>query len=314
MVAPRSLPEPPVVAPVTVARLPSTDPVADLAAKWATLASHADAGTAARLATVLRRLAGTLKGEPFWPLAVRELGADVLDSGLCGEPGHLRRSAEDVLPATLGLLRREAPAALGTFGAEGDRRLAAALDELATGFARGLRDRTRREHEDMLRRGTDRAPAVGETEHRAVYAQSAVGIGIAGLDGRILDLNPALCRMFGLSSPLDQPRPITDFVHPDDAADLIDRYQRVVHGEPDVLRMDLRFIRPDGLVVWTHLVASLARDVEGAPTHLIAVVEDVSAQLPAALPAQAGVLPGPADPVAEPFPDGAVGAALVRAG
>jgi diguanylate cyclase (GGDEF)-like protein/PAS domain S-box-containing protein len=243
--------------------------LADLAAHWAELAAGADPidGVAvARLATLLRRLATVLRAEPFWPLAVREIGADVLAvlTATAGARGDA--DPADALPPTLGLLRREGPAALGAAGPEGERRLAAALDELAAGFAAALREHARREHATLL---------VSDSHYRTVYTQGPVGIAIASLDGLVLDLNPALCRMFGLPA-LDQPRPMSDFVHPDDLPAVIRRYQRLVRGEPDAVRLDMRFVRPDESVLWSRVLASLVRDDAGEPSHLIVVVEDVS--------------------------------------
>jgi diguanylate cyclase (GGDEF)-like protein/PAS domain S-box-containing protein len=238
-----------------------------LAARWAELAPEADGALVARLATLLRRLRAVLCGEPFWPLGAREVGAELLATALCGDPADPRGQVEDVLPASLGLLRREAPAVFGLAGSEGERRLAAVLDELATGFAGGLRKCAHQEHQ--------RVQDVDTLHHRTVYDQGPVGIAIASLDGRVLDLNPALCRMFGLEG-LDQPRPVSDFVHPDDLPDLITRYRRLVRGDPEAMRVDVRFVRPDELVLWTHVVASLVRDDTDAPSHLVVVVEDVS--------------------------------------
>ncbi|MCX6467078.1 MAG: bifunctional diguanylate cyclase/phosphodiesterase [Pseudonocardiales bacterium] len=252
-------------------------PVDVLAARWAELGPGADAALPARLATLLRRLGTTLGAEPFWPMAARDIGADLLTSGLCGTAAEVAEAAEEVLPATLRLLRREGTR---TFGAPPDR-VAAALDELVTGFCAALRDRAVAAQSDLLRstlreqEGVARALALSETHFRTVYTQGAVGIGITSLDGLVLDLNPALCGMFGIG-PLDQPRPVTDFVHPDDVADVVQRYQRLVRGEPDVMRMELRFVRPDGLVLFTDVVASIVRDDRGAPTHLLVVVEDRS--------------------------------------
>ena len=115
-----------------------------------------------------------------------------------------------------------------------------------------------------------------------MVAQAPVGIGLADLDGLVLDMNPALCRLFGLDAPLSQPRPVTDFVHPDDVADLIDRFRRLVDDAPrppgtDVLRAEMRFVRPDGLVLWTRVVASLLRDEDGAPSRVMAFIEDLAA-------------------------------------
>lgn len=253
-----------------------------LAARWAAIAADPDPALAARLTTVLRRLSTTVAAEPFWPMAARDIGADLLTSGLCGASTEVAESAEEVLPASLRLLREEGLAALGAGGQDDEQRLAAALDELVTGFCGALRDRVAGEQSELLRttlrvqEGVQRALALSEAHYRTVYTQGAVGIGIASLDGLVLDLNPALCGMFGVPSPLDQPRPVTDFVHPDDVRDVVQRYQRLVRGEPDVMRMELRFVRPDGLVLFTHVVASLVRDDSGSPAHLLAVIEDQS--------------------------------------
>ncbi len=263
---------------------PAGDAVLDLgrlAVRWSELAPDGDTALAARLATLLRRLSTTLAAEPFWPMAARDIGAELLNSGLCGQPADVAQAAEEVLPASLRLLRGGA-ATLGAGGRDDPERLDTALDELVTGFAGALRDRAVGEQADLLhttlrvQEGVARALALSESHYRTVYTQGAVGIGICSLDGLVIDLNPAMCGMFGVPSPLDQPRPVTDFVHPDDVTDIVERFQRLVRGEPDVMRMETRFVRPDGLVLFTHVVASLVRDDSGRPTHLLAVVEDQS--------------------------------------
>ncbi|MHA6779930.1 putative bifunctional diguanylate cyclase/phosphodiesterase [Pseudonocardia saturnea] len=252
-----------------------------LAVRWAELAPAGDAALTARLATLLRRLATTLAAEPFWPMAARDIGADILTSGLCGPPADIAEAAEELLPATLRLLRRDGPAALAAGVEDLEERLAVALDELVVGFAGALRDRAVSEQVDVLaatlraQAGVQRALALSESHYRTVYTQGAVGIGIASLDGRVLDVNPALRSMFGIAQ-LDQPRPITDFVHPDDVSTVIERYQCLVRGGPGVIRMEMRFVRPDGLVLFADVVASLVRDDAGAPAHVLVVIEDQS--------------------------------------
>ncbi len=86
-------------------------------------ARPAPAGVEHRLATILRRLSGVLRTEPFEPSGAQELGVAVVESGLCGRP-----PVADVLAATLRLLRADAPAALGVPGVDGARRTTVALD------------------------------------------------------------------------------------------------------------------------------------------------------------------------------------------
>jgi diguanylate cyclase (GGDEF)-like protein/PAS domain S-box-containing protein len=270
VVAPRSLP-----GPVGAAHPP---PGVDrrrleaLAVRWANLAHEGDARAAAHYATVLRKLGSTVHAEPFWPLAARDVGAELVATGICRGPAEGEEAFEDVIVPCLRLLRRDAPAALGLEGHEGDRRLAAVMDELVAGAIAAYRDRLW--SAPAPRSGQ---PSVVPERHiRAVYDQGAVGIAIVALDGQVLGLNPALRRMFGLDGPLDQPRPVSDFVHPDDMVDVVERLQRLVRGEPEVVRMELRLVRTDSRVLWVHVTASRVLGDDGTPSHLMGVVEDVS--------------------------------------
>ncbi|WP_433557657.1 putative bifunctional diguanylate cyclase/phosphodiesterase [Pseudonocardia xinjiangensis] len=279
MVAPRSLPdavdaefdndscdEPPATERARIERL---------AARWAQLGPPDDPGVAPHLATLLRRLAAILRAEPFWPLAAREVGSELLSTGLCGAPGRPTYGFDDIVPPSLRLLRREAADVIGVPGGEGERRLVAVLDELLAGVIRSLQDRNGAG--DGRSRPTDDADAAVMRRHMsAVYEQSSFGVVIMCLDGRMIDVNPALARMFGLDGPLDQPRPVSDFVHPDDVLDVVQRFQRLAGGGSDVVRMELRLARPDSEVLWVHVTASRIVDDSGEPSHLMAVVEDVS--------------------------------------
>ncbi|GEL18220.1 putative bifunctional diguanylate cyclase/phosphodiesterase [Pseudonocardia asaccharolytica] len=275
MVAVRSLPDP--LEPPPGRRVTgSADPIVELADRWAELLAAGQTCLPRRLDALLRRLSVALRAEPFWPLAVRPLGAALLDAGLAGRrAGADAPPPEDLLPLSLGLLRRDGQRLLDLPGPEGARRLATALDELVAGFTAAVRKRSQlaAPPEEQL----ERVLADGELRYRTLYLQGPVGIGIGDLDGQVLDMNPALCRMFGLSAPPDLPRPVTDFVHPDDAAGFIESYHRLRADDgPDTLGVDVRLVRGDELVVWVHITGSLVRDDAGRPSHLIAVVQDVS--------------------------------------
>jgi diguanylate cyclase (GGDEF)-like protein/PAS domain S-box-containing protein len=289
VVAPRSLPESVAVPENMRDGVPPVGPVAGingLAVDWARLV-HGDPRAAAHLATLLRRLGVVLRAEPFWPLAAREIGAELLATGLCGQPAQSLHDPEDVVVPSLRLLRQEAAHALGVPGPEGERRLAAALDEMVAGVVGALHRRQRLDEHAEVIGGLlpadrvvplpgEHVPVVGERHLRASYEQSPVGVALLGLDGRVLDLNPVLTVMFGLDGPLDQPRPVSDFVHPDDMVDVVDRLQRLVRGDTAVVRMELRLVRVDSTVLWVHATSARVLDASGEPSHLVSVVEDLS--------------------------------------
>jgi PAS domain S-box-containing protein/diguanylate cyclase (GGDEF)-like protein len=279
VVAPRSLPEPVQVSTSRVHHAISGDPVEELARRWAGLAHDGDPRAAAHLATLLRKLGATLRAEPFWPIAARTIGAELLATGMCGDPDRPVHDPEHVVVPSMRLLRRDAPAALGMPGPEGAHRLTAALDEMVAGVVGAMYERFR---PDSNRHAAARPPvgprarAVTERHVRAVYEQAPVGVAILALDGQVLDMNPALCRLYGVVGPLDQPHPVSDFVHPDDMVDVVERLQRLARGAPDVVRMELRLVRADSTVAWVHVTASRVLDDHGEPAHLIGLVEDVS--------------------------------------
>jgi diguanylate cyclase (GGDEF)-like protein/PAS domain S-box-containing protein len=255
-----------------------------LAQRWAVDVTPplARAAVVRRLATVLRKLAGVLRAEPFQAAAARDIGADLLAAGLCADPadGAARGAA---LASSLRLLR--ADAALGALGIqepEGERRLQMALDELAAGFAAGFRVGIHGVVAGSPQAGSSAValPVQATADPRlTVYDQVPLGIGVLTLDGRVLAANPDLTAFLQLGDTLAEPRPFTDFVHPDDLVEVVERYGRLIQADPDTQRMDARLVRPDGVIVWVRILASLARDPLGEPSHVIVVIEDESERL-----------------------------------
>ena len=101
-----------------------------------------------------------------------------------------------------------------------------------------------------------------------------VGVAAMALDGHVLATNPELTAFLDLGDLLVEPRPFTDFVHTDDLPEVLERYTRLLRGEPDIQRMDVRLVRPDGVIVWVRIVAALVRAADGAPSHVVVVVQD----------------------------------------
>ena len=44
---------------------------------------------------------------------------------------------------------------------------------------------------------------------------------------------------------------------------MLERYARLLRGEPDTQRMDLRVVRPDGVILWVRIVTRLVRTPRG---------------------------------------------------
>ena len=163
-----------------------------------------------------------------------------------------------------------------------DSRASRIIGDVAAGYAAALRDVTLSEQDEICRavfatqRAAEQQLAFSEARFRATFTEAATGIGIADLDGNILEANPALLRMFGYSAEAFAARNVSDLVHPDDAPEVWKIYAELIAGVREDFRLEKRFFRSDGEVIWTNLTVSLIRDDEGHPTHQIAMLEDVT--------------------------------------
>ncbi len=115
---------------------------------------------------------------------------------------------------------------------------------------------------------------VVETLGRA-FEGSLIGMAVVGLDGRWIEVNDALCRMLGRRADELVGRSILEVTHPDDRTDSDDRI-RVLGEGGDRIVYRKRYLRPDGSVVHTRVLSSIAHGPDGRPEAIFSQLEDVS--------------------------------------
>ncbi|MEV4829310.1 EAL domain-containing protein [Micromonospora sp. NPDC049257] len=161
-------------------------------------------------------------------------------------------------------------------------RVAAVQGGLAAGFGRALRDRTFSQQERIARSAwqardaVERALRDSEARFRAVFTGAAIGIGIAGIDGQIIDVNQSFADMLGYSREELQQTNVSSLFHAEDAAGMWELYQELIEGKHDTARVEKRYYRKDGTVVWTDLAVSLIRHDDGRPRFTVAMIEDIT--------------------------------------
>jgi two-component system cell cycle sensor histidine kinase/response regulator CckA len=115
-----------------------------------------------------------------------------------------------------------------------------------------------------------------EGRFRRTFERAPIAIAHITPDGRWIEFNQRMLDLLGYSSEELHALRYADLTHPDDAAVDQEGCRRVVAGEIQVYRMEKRYIRKDGAIVWGRLCMSLVRTAEGAPDYLIATVEDIT--------------------------------------
>ncbi|MER5194445.1 putative bifunctional diguanylate cyclase/phosphodiesterase [Streptomyces sp. NPDC002755] len=227
------------------------------------------------LLPLARRLRGALLERAFDADTGKAVGTALVDAH-CTDPEALSRSL-DCVDAYLVLY-------CGENGPQEDLRARASRLQhaMAAGYAQALRERTLAEQEAIAQAALRAQGVVAQALHasearfRAVFEGAAIGIGIADLEGNVLQVNGALLRMFGGSEQTLRRRKVQDLTHPEDAPQTWKLYDELVRGEREHYHTEKAFSRPDGTALWTNLTVSLLRDADGAPQYSLALMEDTT--------------------------------------
>ncbi len=116
---------------------------------------------------------------------------------------------------------------------------------------------------------------------RAAFDNAPIGIALITPEGRWVEANPALCRLLGYTEDELRELTIFDVTHPDDRAGTAERRRRQLAGEDPPARIEKRYVRSDGGVVWVAVTSTFVRDLVGAPLYSVAQVEDITERVQA---------------------------------
>jgi two-component system sensor histidine kinase UhpB len=228
----------------------------------------------AHLLALTDQLIAALFAEPFVPADAQAIGAAL---------ARLHYMKPESLGQTLDTLAHEIGAAL-TIAHHGElhARLAELLSALSSGFY-GQATTTILAQQEQLRAAlfTEQArvaAALHESDERfrAIFQDAAVGITLTDSTGRIIESNPAVHGLLGYSEEELRHLMFTQFTHPDDVTADMEMYQILVVGHCDSYRMEKRYIRKDGRVIWGYVNVSLIRNASGAPQFALGMIEDIT--------------------------------------
>jgi PAS domain S-box-containing protein len=117
-----------------------------------------------------------------------------------------------------------------------------------------------------------------EARFRAMFETAAAGIGIMGLDRRLMDANPAMCRMFGMSREELIGQTPAIVTYPGDYPNSTQNFNDVLAGRMDMDQGERRYVRKNGDLFWAHYTMSVVRDSSGNPLYLIGMLVDIDEQ------------------------------------
>ena len=120
------------------------------------------------------------------------------------------------------------------------------------------------------------ALAESERRFRSIFHNSAVGVALADMEGRVVDANEADCAFLGYDLEELRGMHFSKFTHPEDLDRDHELFASLVRGERERYTIDKRYIRKTGEVVWGRVSLSLVRDDSGTPLYSVVVCEDIT--------------------------------------
>jgi diguanylate cyclase (GGDEF)-like protein/PAS domain S-box-containing protein len=126
------------------------------------------------------------------------------------------------------------------------------------------------------RRRAEDALLEAEDRFRSAFEAAPIGMAMNSVDGSFLRVNRAMCEITGYSREQLEATTYRSITHPDDLARNERGYQEIIAGQASHYRTEKRYIHSDGHVVPVDLSATVVRDGEGEPVHVLTQVQDIT--------------------------------------
>ena len=115
-----------------------------------------------------------------------------------------------------------------------------------------------------------------EETFRRAFEYAAFGMVLVGTDGCFLQVNQSACEMFGYPAEELITKTFQELTYPDDLEVGVGLFQDLLAGRRDYGWLEKRYVRKDGMVIWTLLSTSVVRDPQGEPIYLVSQIQDIT--------------------------------------
>ncbi|WP_217697982.1 putative bifunctional diguanylate cyclase/phosphodiesterase [Thioalkalivibrio denitrificans] len=121
-----------------------------------------------------------------------------------------------------------------------------------------------------------RALTSAERKFRTTFEQAAVGMALVAQDGRLLDVNRALCNILCRPKEAVLGQPYPAYIHAEDQEIARAQWEELISDTRENDTVEQRLHRGDGDTVWVKLTISSMREDSRHGPRFIAIIEDVS--------------------------------------
>ncbi len=119
--------------------------------------------------------------------------------------------------------------------------------------------------------------AESEEQFRSMFEMASIGMAQTDVcTRRWLSVNHSLCKITGYSPDELLAMTVPEIMCPEDQARDREAFQRMVCGETPNYRMEKRYLRKDGSIVWVNVNMTVINDADGQPVRTMATIEDIT--------------------------------------
>lgn len=115
-----------------------------------------------------------------------------------------------------------------------------------------------------------------EERFRSYFELGLIGMAITSPDKNCLEVNDELCRILGYERSELLQMTWAEITHPNDLAEDVSNFERVIAGKIDGYTMDKRWIRKDGRIIDTITAAKCLRRADGTVDYCVGLVQDIT--------------------------------------
>jgi diguanylate cyclase (GGDEF)-like protein/PAS domain S-box-containing protein len=119
-----------------------------------------------------------------------------------------------------------------------------------------------------------------EERFRGAFQGAPIGMALASVDpgdaGKLVQVNPAICRILGYGEEELVGKDIRDLVHPEEKGKSDRMISGLIDGSIESSHVERRYVHADGHTVWVDITVSLLRDDDGRPQYALGQIQDAT--------------------------------------
>ncbi|AFZ20802.1 PAS domain S-box protein [Allocoleopsis franciscana] len=127
------------------------------------------------------------------------------------------------------------------------------------------------------RKRIEEALRESEQQFRQIFQDASIGMALTDFHThQFIQVNPAWCRLLGYSASEIVSLTFDQITHPDDLPQDLYYLEQRDQGKLDSYRLEKRYFKKNGELIWANLTVTVLREQEGLPKFTLAMIEDIT--------------------------------------